>query len=320
MPTVTESPESTLPRLVATDFWGYLRPSRCPLRVWLRAQCVQEAAPGPFAEVLMRLGNEHERRHLARFPKALDLGPLPIEERAERTREAIAANERVVYQGALRAETTLAGTEVEVVGVPDFMLPARRGYAIRDSKLARRVGGGAHQEIDLQLQTYGLLYERTFGEPPVALQVHAGDGAILDVPYEGGAEALAQLEEILTFRLAAERPKTTVGWGKCSGCGYFERCWPEAVERRSVGLLPWVGQGLVGELESRGVETIDALLERFDAESLAEVEHPWGKKRKQVGEGAARILASAQALATGEPIVLQPPAIPEHPNYVMFDL
>src|SRR5439155_21561150 len=64
MPTVTEREETTLPRLVATDFWGYLRPSRCPLRVWLRAQGVEEIPPGPFAEVLMRLGNEHERRHL----------------------------------------------------------------------------------------------------------------------------------------------------------------------------------------------------------------------------------------------------------------
>src|SRR5213078_2287123 len=98
MRTVTERDETTLPRLVATDFWAYLRPSRCPLRVWLRAQGVEEAPPGPFAEVLMRLGNEHERRHLARFPRALDLGPLPIEGRAERTRKAVAANERVIYQ------------------------------------------------------------------------------------------------------------------------------------------------------------------------------------------------------------------------------
>jgi len=52
-------------RLVATDFFGLLRPSECDLRVWLRAQGEKEAPPGTFAQLLMSLGEEHERRHLA---------------------------------------------------------------------------------------------------------------------------------------------------------------------------------------------------------------------------------------------------------------
>ncbi|MGH2954085.1 MAG: TM0106 family RecB-like putative nuclease [Solirubrobacterales bacterium] len=307
-------------RLVATDFFSLYRPSECGLRVWLRAQGEEEAPPGPYAEVLMKLGLEHERRHLARFPNHLDLGDLPIDERPERTREAVEAGEQVIYQAALRAETTLAGTEVEIVGVPDLLLPARSGYAIRDSKLARRIGGGRKPEVELQLATYGWLYEQTFGEPPVALQVHTGSGEILDLPYEGGEEALAVLGRILRLRLAEEEPAETVGWGKCSSCGFFERCWPRAVERRSVGLLPWVGTGLTAELERQGTETIDQLLERFDIDRLAEVERPWGRRMQKVGDGAARILASARALAEDRPIGLRPPAIPQHPNYVMFDL
>jgi predicted RecB family nuclease len=307
-------------RLLATDFFGLYRPSTCGLRVWLKEKGVPEAPPSPYTEVLMRLGREHERRHLSLFPQALDLSAGTLEERAERTREALVAGERVIYQGVLRAETTLAGTDVEVVGVPDFMLPARRGYAIRDSKLARRVGGGAHPEIGLQLQAYGWLYEQTYGEPPVALHVHNGIGEILDVPYEGGSEALEVLEEILRIRLAEEEPREPVGWSKCSGCGYFQRCWPAAVERQSVGLVYGVDLGLTAELEAQGVDDYDALLDRFDEEGLAEVERRWGGKRTKVGDRAARILASARALAAGEPIVLRPPAIPEHPSYVMFDL
>jgi predicted RecB family nuclease len=307
-------------RLVATDFFGYYRPSECGLRVWLRGQGVEEAPPGPYAEVLMKLGAEHERRHLARFPNALDLGAGPLEERVERTRAAVEARQRAVYQGALRAQAQLAGVDVEIVGVPDFLLPARRGYAVRDSKLARRIGSGSHPEIELQLLLYGWLYERSFGEPPVALQVHNGIGEILHIPYESAERALEVLEEILRFRLSAEEPATPVGWGKCSGCGFFERCWPAAVEQRSIGLLPWVDRSLIAELESRGVETLDQLLDGFAEASLAEVERPWGKRQTKVGEGAGRILASARALATGKPIGLKPPAIPEHPNYVMFDL
>lgn len=307
-------------RLVATDFFALYRPSACGLRVWLRQQGEEDAPPGPYAEVLMRLGEEHERRHLARFPSHLDLGSLPIETRTQRTSEAVRAGDSVIYQGALCAETTLAATDVEVVGVPDFLLPARSGYAIRDSKLARRIGEGRNPAIELQLATYGWLYEQTFGRPPVALQVHNGAGEIVDIPYEGGDRALKVLERILRLRLAEEEPHEAVGWGKCSACGFFGRCWPRAVKRRSVGLLPWVGAGLSGELERRGVESIDQLLDRYDAESLAEVDRPWGTGRKKVGEGAGRVLASARALAEGRPIVLKRPDIPEHPNYVMFDL
>jgi predicted RecB family nuclease len=320
-PAGTDPPIRT--RLVATDFFSLYRPSECDLRVWLRApdvDGVEEAPPGPYSQVLIRLGDEHERRHLARFPNHVDLGELAIAERAVRTRELVGENDRVIYQGALRAEATLAGVEVEIVGVPDFLLPARAGYAIRDSKLARRIGTGRNRAIELQLATYGWLYEQTFGEAPVALQVHNGAGAIVDIPYEGGERGLETLERILRARLAETEPPEPVGWGKCSRCGFFDHCWPRAVERRSVGLLPWAGAGLAGELERRGVETVDQLLERYDAESLAEVERPWGDGTKKVGEAAPRILASARALAERRSIVLEAPAIPEHPSYVMFDL
>ena len=296
------------PRLIATDFFSLYRPSECDLRVWLRAQDVEEAAPGPYSQVLMKLGTEHERRHLARFPNHVDLGRLPIDERAERTRELVAENERVIYQGALQAETTLAGTEVEIVGVPDFLLPARSGYAIRDSKLARRVGGGRYPAIELQLATYGWLYEQTFGEAPVALQVHSGAGVIVDIPYEGGEAALETLERILSDRLADEEPAEPVAWGKCASCGFFDRCWPRAVERRSVGLLPWAGTGLIGELERRGTETIDQLLENYDAEASRGSLHGGDPARvRRVEPESGDDLAGEIVPWSGRRTLVQPP-------------
>ena len=202
--------------------------------------------------------------------------------------------------------------------MPDFLLPARQGYAIRDSKLSRSLDN--HVEIELQLQLYGWLYEQTFGEPPVALQVHAGGGEILDLPYDGGGRALESLAEILSFRLASEPPPNYVAMSKCSGCPYFDRCWPPAVEQGVVGLVPGLDRGLLTEFQAQGIETIDQLLERFDEAGLTEVERPWGKRQMKVGGKAARILAGARAIKSGEPIVLTPPAIPDHRNYVMFDL
>ncbi len=305
-------------RLTATDFFPYYRPSQCDLRVWLRAQGEPEAEPGPYASVLMRLGAEHERRHLARFDSPLDLGEGTIEERAERTREAVAAGAAVIYQGVMRAETTIVGEEVEIVGVPDFMLRARAGYAIRDSKLSRRID--SHPEIQRQLAIYGWLYEQSFGRPPVAVQVHAGSGEVLDVPYLGADAALADLARIVEIRRLEAEPWTPVGWSKCSGCGYFDRCWPAAANRGDVGTVAGVTTALSSELHERGIATVDQLLAGVGEAELAEIETPWGRRTRKVGANAERILEAAGAAQAGREVVLRPPAVPEAENYVMFDL
>ncbi len=309
------------PRLFASGFYGYLRPSRCGLRLWLREQGVAEDPPSPYAEMLIGLGLEHERRHLARFPDALDIGALPRERQREATIAAVAAGERVIYQARMHATATIDGREVEVVGLPDFMLPARSGYAIRDSKLNRRVGPG-QEHVRLQLETYGWLYERTFGEPPVALQVHGGGGEIITLEYGGGGDAIAAFAEMLRFRLSATEPgEEHVGVAKCGGCGYHSHCWPRAQERRDVGLLPFADQSLIDELHRTGTATLPELLERYDAERLAQFERPgWDGRPRAVGARAERLLINARALLEDRPILIRPPELPAHPTYVMFDL
>ena len=313
----TEGGERTW--FAASDFYGYLRPARCGLRVWLREQGVAEEPPSELREMLMRLGIEHERRHLARFPNHLDIAALPRAEQRQATIEAVGAGGRVIYQGRLEATAELNGRAIGVVGLPDFMLPARRGYAIRDSKLNRRIGPSA-EHVRLQLEVYGWLYEQTFGEPPVALQVHAGGGEIVDLEYEGGVDALATYAEMLDFRLSAAEPDEWVGVSKCSGCGFRGHCWPRAEARLDVGLLPFAASGLVDELHARGIATLPELLDRFDVASLAAVELPWRGGTQPVGERAERVLLNARARIEGRPIPIRPPALPAAATWVMFDL
>lgn len=313
----TEGGERTW--FAASDFYGYLRPARCGLRLWLREQGVAEEPPSELREMLMRLGIEHERRHLARFPNHLDIAALPRAEQRRATIDAVGAGGRVIYQGRLEATAELNGRAVGVVGHPDFMLPARRGYAIRDSKLNRRIGP-AQEHVRLQLEVYGWLYEQTFGEPPVALQVHAGSGEILDLDYGGGADALATYAEMLGFRLSVSEPDEWVGVSKCSGCGFRGFCWPRAEERLDVGLLPFAAAGLVDELHARGIATLPELLDRFDVAGLAAVELPWREGTQPVGDRAERILLNARARIEGRPIPIKPPALPACATWVMFDL
>lgn len=309
------------PRLLASDFYGFLKPSRCGLRVWLKEQGVEPDPPGVFSEMLMRLGIEHERRHLERFPNAVDIGELPRDVQREATRKLVAEGERVIYQGRMHATATVGGREIEVVGLPDFMLPARSGYAIRDSKLNRRVGP-SQEHVRLQLETYGWLYEQTFGEPPVALQVHGGSGEIITLDYGGGEDALATFERMLHYRLLEEEPADEhVGVSKCSDCGYRSRCWPRAEKRQDVGLLPFADRGLVDALHDEGTSTLPEFVERYDAEKLAEFERPsWGGQTRPVGDRAERLLINARALLDDRPILIKPPEIPDHATYVMFDL
>lgn len=309
-------------RLIASDFYTYHRPSECTLRVYLRHRGEEESAPGPYEQVIRLLGQRHERTHLGTFPSYVDLSSGTPEERERRTREEVRNAAPVIYQPLFRVAKQIDGVDCEIVGEPDFLiLDAKTGqYVIRDSKISRRITEKDHPEILLQLGLYGWLYEQIFGRPASALQVHSGSGSIEEIVYDGGRAALDVLQEILQLKQSATEPYSPVGWTKCGGCGFHERCWPKAEEKRDVALVAGVDKGLARALRERGVETVDALLAELSEDELSGIQRPWGKKHQRVGKRAASIIRMARAMASGEECVLERPAVPVHPNYVMFDL
>jgi hypothetical protein len=109
-------------RFTATDFISYYRPTTCELRVFLRHRGDPEADPSAFDLVLQRLGRRHEQNHLAGLGPSLDLQDMPETERAERTVAAIRDKAPLIYQGLFRATTVLDGVEVEIIGIPDFII------------------------------------------------------------------------------------------------------------------------------------------------------------------------------------------------------
>src|ERR1019366_777506 len=195
------------------------------------------------------------------------------------------------------------------------------GYLIRDSKLSRKVDEEHHIEISLQLQLYGWLFEQMVGTPAKNLQVHVGNGDIVDVPHDGGAAALAELTHILILKQLKAEPYEPLGWTKCSGgCGYYDRCWQQAEARQDVSLVMDVDQGLARALNAVGVTSAEQLLTSFDAKRLSEFKRPWGKGEQKVGKKAEKILLYADVLCSGKERTLSPASIPVHDNYVMFDL
>lgn len=90
--------------------------------------------------------------------------------------------------------------------------------------------------------------------------------------------------------------------------------------RNDVALVLKVDQGLARALREIDIVSYDDLLGQFDLERLSAFQRPWGNRMQKVGKAAETILLSARALQSNEPIPLAPPAIPNHGNFVMFDL
>ena len=307
-------------RLTASDFVACHRPSRCDLRVFLRHNREEESEPSPYEEVLRRLGLRHERNHLATLGTFANASAASLEEQVKKTADAIERRVSVLYQPAFAATERICGTDVEIVGVPDFLILDGNGYVIRDSKMALRIDEENHPEILLQVQLYGWLFEKSCGRAPKGLHVHCGTGEIVTIPYDGGAAALRELERLLTIKQLTVEPYEPVGWTKCLGCGYTDRCWAQAEKNCDVALVYCVDQSLARTLHSRGTCTRKELLANFDTASLSELKRPYGNREQRVGKAAERILKFADAMERKQEIVLASPAIPPHKNYVMFDL
>jgi len=306
-------------QLAASDFYTYYSPHRCERRLYLRATGAPEDPESPYVAVLRRLGNRHEREHLATLPQVVDLSGGTKEERRERTHVAVAEGAPAIYQPAFAATASFGGEDCKVVGEPDFLIRSTGSYVIRDSKMSRRVNDKDHPEIFSQLGTYAWLYEKTFGSVPAAVQVHSGTNEVVDIPYDLTAVP-GELSVLHAIKQRAAEPFSAVGWSKCTGCPFRTHCWQEAEGKMAAALVYGVDDSLAGELHRQNIDTVEQLLATYTEETLSELKRPWGAKTQRVGKRAAQIMLMARAMREGRQIVLATPDIPAHDNYVMFDL
>lgn len=299
-----------------SDFYNLYSPSKCELRLYLSHKGIAPAPPGPFEQVLFRLGQRHEKKHLFTFSAFSNLtGASP-----NKTFDEIRNESPVIYQGELKSQVQIDNMIIELVGIPDFLIKDGAGYFIRDCKIARRVSDKEHPEIPKQLQIYGWLFEKTTGNRPLRLEVLKGDGGIEMIDYEGEATAISHLQELLRIMSLPEEPYSPVGWSKCGGCVYNDFCMRQAAESQAVALLPDVDQGLARRLKELGVLTIKDLASKYNETSLSELKRPWGTREQKVGKKAKGILLQAKAMLEDKEIIIKKPGIPVSKNYVMFDL
>jgi predicted RecB family nuclease len=303
-------------RLSASDIHAYYQPDQCDLRLYLRSKGIEESEAGPFELVLRKLGLRHERDHLAALGEHIDLSEGSTADRVAATTAALAARQPVIYQGVLVGE--LDG--LDLIGAPDFLVRSDDGYVIRDSKIARRITEKDHPEIMLQLQLYRHLFDASCDLPLRGLEVHSGTGEIVGLE-PGDPEKLRRvLARIAVLKSGSEEPVAAVQWTKCASCSFTRHCWDPAVSRHDVAVVPGVQQKMALALREAGVLAVEDLLQRFDEATLAEFRFPFGNTMRRVGKTAGGVLVLARAIAENKEIVLQPPSLPHHQNYVMLDL
>lgn len=311
-------------RVNASEFYSYYRPSPCELRVFLQQNAPEEEMPlGPFEELLLRLGIEHEKEHLQALLDSYtmtDLSEGEVEERVEKTKAAITQGSQLIYHGLFVVGTVLDGVKVDIIGEPDFILRGGSGYIIRDAKLSKRINEKEHPEIFRQIELYGWLFEKVVGAPPERLEVYGGSKELTPISYDGGKNALAELGEIIRLRTCQQEPYCPVGWSKCNGCGFFDYCWGQAEERKDLALVFQVDQNLAQALHDIGICTIEELLDNYDEARLSCFERPWGAKTQRVGKKAGQIIHMAKAMAENREIVVTEAELPSYDNYVMFDV
>ena len=135
-----------------SDFYNYYCPSQCDLRIYLQQEGEPEAKPGPFHEVIRKIGLNHEKTHLASFPDCVDLGKKTGQVRLERTLEEIHKRTPVIYHPLFKSSMEILGRNIDVIGEPDFLVLDGDNYLIRDAKISRRLTERSHPEILRQLE------------------------------------------------------------------------------------------------------------------------------------------------------------------------
>jgi predicted RecB family nuclease len=306
-------------RLSASDLVRYYSPSICRRRLDCYRRGLSEAEPGAFEQLLVEMGRRHEARHRESLEPVLDLSHGSLDERRRATAAAIERREPKLFQPMLAAPAGFA-PDVEITGVPDFLLLDGDSYVIRDCKLSRRITENDHPEIVAQVELYGWLYEAATGLRPRRLEVLSGTGEVEELPYGGAVDALQTLAMVRDTYTSGYDEYEPVGWSKCSACAYHDHCWPPAEDRRDPAVLPDVQQGIAKLFHDMGITDYRELPSKFSADSLGDLRFSSGRGLQKVGKAASRILLHAEAFTAGKPIVLGPARIPKSDNYVMFDL
>ncbi len=324
--------------ITASKLYDYLQ---CPHKVWRDVYGPQEEKiqeSNPFVELLWSKGVQHEEKTLSLIGEYLDLTDGSLDERFEKTVEAMKKKVPLIYQGVLKHENML--------GIPDLLkkLPDD-SYMPIDIKSGMALEGGDDEQGDdgkpkkhyaVQLCLYNDLLKR------LGFATH-NQGKIIDIDgatVEYDLMALMGVRAKQTWWDFYEGIKKHVGFlledqyrnkpmnsSKCKLCPWYNSCQKWCKESSDLTNIFYLGRSVRDRFnEDLSVETIADFLE-LEVEDVMELK----KKEKKEGnndflsgigeDSLKKALRRANIVQnTKQPILYEAVGLPKVEYELFFDI
>jgi predicted RecB family nuclease len=245
----------------ATDIVNFLG---CRHATYLDRRNLDDLTPvavdDPFLILLQEKGHEHERCYLETLRrtgrKIVEISSHDsLEDRVAKTREAMAAQDEVIYQGAL-LDGRWHGYADFLFRVPVQSKLGAFSYEPIDTKLSR----SAKPKHVLQLCAYAFLLAVEQGSMPPRIHIVLGDGravAFSCADFQLYFEVARRRLEIFVDQL----PDESVGrpCGHCGQCRWRDRCQAEWQSLDHLSLVANITRSQTSKLETAQVTTMTGL-------------------------------------------------------------
>lgn len=327
-----------MPYITASTLYNYLQ---CPHRVWKDVygnpdEKIEES--NPFVELLWTKGILHEEKVLAKMGDYLNLSEGSLEERFQKTLEAMHNKTPLIYQGVLRHENLL--------GIPDLLkklpddsympMDIKSGMGLEGADEDEGIEGKPKKHYAVQLCLYNDLLKR------LGFAAH-DQGQIIDIEAETVVYALKaprgartpetwwdfyeQIKKHVEFLIKDQYRNKPANVSICKLCPWYQSCKKWCVEHRDLTNIYHLGRSDRDRLnEDLNVDTLDELvgIDIKEVMKLKEKEKKSGNKDflYRIGEDTLkRALRRAQVLfKTQKPALYQNVSFPKVKHELFFDI
>ncbi len=327
-----------MPYITASILYDYLQ---CPHRVWKdiygdQNEKIQET--NPFVELLWTKGVLHEEKVLAKIGDYLDLGEGSLEERFQKTVEAMNNKAPLIYQGVLRHENLL--------GIPDLLkklpddsympIDIKSGMALAGADEDEGVEGKPKKHYAVQLCLYNDLLKR------LGFATH-DQGKIIDIDGETveydlksprGARTpetwwnfYEQIKKHVEFLMKNEYRNKPANAGICKLCPWYHSCKKWCEDNHDLTNVFYLGRSDRDRLnEDLNIETLDEFVEMDieEAMKLKTQEKKNGNKDflYRIGEDSLKkaVRRANIIFKTKEPVLYETVPFPKVKYELFFDI
>jgi len=319
--------------ITASKLYDYLQ---CKHRVWrdiygLQDEKIKET--NPFVELLWQKGVQHEERIVGKIGEIADISEGSLDERFNKTIEAMKTNVPLIYQGVLKHENLL--------GIPDLLKRLPDGnYIAIDIKSGSGMEGvdedegeegkpKKHYAVQLCLYTelLNILGFSTLKKGKI-IDIH-GDEVEYDLTASRGPrtpqtwwEFYEQVKKHVEFLMKNQDKNKPAMAGICKLCPWYNSCKKWCAENHDLSNIFYLGRSV------RDVINEDLLVDKIEDFLDIDVENLMKEKKKDKNflkglaeKSLSKYLRRADILTnTKKPVIYSQISFPKVSHELFFDI